>query len=104
MSTPAPPQLAQRAWGIAAVAIVVLSVLPTFLVLLLVATVDEQYGWLLIVTFALLVAGGSAAMLAGIVGLVFAGIRRSGFIWPSIGTVLGIGLVGAASIILAIGS
>ncbi|MDT3330039.1 MULTISPECIES: hypothetical protein [Microbacterium] len=104
MSTPAPPQLAQRAWGIAAVAIVVLSVLPTLLVLVLVATVDEQYGWLLILTFALLVAGGSAAMLAGIVGLVFAGIRRRGFVWPAAGTVLGIALVGAASIILAVGS
>ncbi|CAL4859057.1 MULTISPECIES: hypothetical protein [Microbacterium] len=103
MSTPAPPHLAQRAWGIAAVVIVVLSVLPTLLVLILVATVDEQYAWLLIVTFAVLVAGGSAAMLAGLVGVVFAAIRRRGFLWPVIGTVLGIGLVAVASLILAIG-
>ncbi|MFI8633826.1 hypothetical protein ACIGEP_14680 [Microbacterium sp. NPDC077663] len=104
MTTPATPLLAQRAWGIAALAIVVLSILPTLLVLLVVATVDEQYGWLLIFTFVLLVAGGSAGMLAGIVGLVFAGIRRRGFLWPAIGTVAGVGLVGVSSLILALGA
>ena len=95
--------LAQRAWGIAAIVIVILAVLPTLAVLLLVATVDEQLAWLLIVTFAILVAGGSAAMLAGLVGIVFAAIRRRGFLWPAIGTAAGIGLVGVASLILAIG-
>lgn len=96
--------LAQRAWGIAAIVIVILAVLPTLAVLLLVATVDEQLAWLLIVTFAILVAGGSAAMLAGLVGIVFAAIRRRGFLWPAIGTAAGIGLVAVASLILAIGS
>jgi hypothetical protein len=95
--------LAQRAWGIAAIVIVILAVLPTLAVLLLVATVDDQLAWLLIVTFAILVAGGSAAMLAGLVGIVFAAIRRRGFLWPAIGTAAGIGLVGVASLILAIG-
>ena len=59
MTTPAVPLLAQRAWGIAAVALVVLSVLPTLFVLLLAATVDEQYGWLLIPAF-----GGIPYLLA----------------------------------------
>ncbi|MEW2012998.1 MULTISPECIES: hypothetical protein [Microbacterium] len=104
MTTPAVPLLAQRAWGIAAVALVVLSVLPTLFVLLLAATVDEQYGWLLIPAFALLVGGGSVAMLTGIVGLVFAAIRRRGFLWPAIGTAAGIGLVGTASLILSLGA
>lgn len=84
--------------------IVVLSILPTLLVLLLAATVDEQFGWLLIPAFALLVGGGAVAMLSGIVGLIFAAIRRRGFLWPAIGTVSGIGLVGAASLILNLGA
>lgn len=96
------PLTAQRAWGIGAIALSVLALLPTLIVAGLMAGLDGDYGWLVLFTLPVVVAGGAVAMLAGIVGLVYAIIRRRGYLWPAIGCVVGIALIAGISIHLAV--
>lgn len=103
-SSSAAPVTAQRAWGIGAVAVNVLAILPTLIVVGLMAGVDPNFGWLMFVTIPVLVAGGVIAMLAGIVGLVFAIVRRRGYLWPVIGAAVGIALVAGLSLFLSLGA
>jgi hypothetical protein len=95
---------AQRAWGIGAVVVEVLAILPSLFTLLLAATVDPNWAWMMIIAIPILIAGGLAGMLSGIVGLIFAGIRRRAFLWPVVGTVLGVVQIAVLSLIFAIGS
>ncbi|WP_394278569.1 hypothetical protein [Microbacterium sp.] len=84
------PVTAQRAWGIGAVVVEVISVLPSAIALILALSVDANYGWLLIITIPVLVIGGLIGMLAGIVGIIFGVIRRRALVWPIVGTAVGV--------------
>ncbi|MDJ1114773.1 hypothetical protein [Microbacterium dauci] len=105
MTTTAPVSTtAQRAWGIGAVVVEIVAIVPALLTLLLAITVDANYGWLMLIAIPIVVVGGLLGMLAGIVGIIYAGIRRRAFVWPIVGIVLGVVLVAALSLILGLGS
>jgi len=93
---------AQRAWGIGGVVIEVISIVPPVLSFILAVTVNPDYGWIMLISLAATVAGGVIGMLAGIVGLVYAGIRRRGFVWPIVAVVLGIAVVAIVSLVFGV--
>lgn len=90
MTIGAPSVTAQRAWGITASVVAVLSLVPSLLVLLMVWTVSVTSGMLLWLTLPLGIIGGGLAAVLGVVGLIIAIVRRAGYIWPIAGTVLGL--------------
>lgn len=103
VTTPAVSSVtAQRAWGVAAVVVAAIALVPTAIVLALVAAVDEQYGWGLFISLPLIVAGGVLALLLGVVGVVFAVVRRRGFAWPVVGAISGLVLVLGVSLMLSL--
>lgn len=100
--TEIPPRRRRRAlgWGIAATVVAGLGILGVGCVLLLAATVDPNYGWLLFVALPAAIVAGAAAGILGIVGVVFARADRTGSGWPIAGIVLGAGqLLGAAGLL-----
>ncbi|MFS0866575.1 hypothetical protein AB3M83_04455 [Microbacterium sp. 179-B 1A2 NHS] len=93
------PVTAQRAWGIAAVVIGALALIPTVLVLILAATVSPDFGWFSLITIPATAVGGVLAALAGVVGIVYARLRRRAYAWPVAGIVLG-GLLAVATALI----
>lgn len=77
--------------GIIAVVVGLLGLLPS-LVIFLIGVMPEMQMifWLLIVTIPLLGFGGAIAVILGIIGIIVAVRRRTGFVWSIIGVVLGI--------------
>lgn len=97
-----PPQYRRRAlgWGVAATVVAGLGILGVGIVLLLAATIDPNYGWLLFVALPAAVMAGAVASVLGIVGVVFARADGSGYAWPIAGIVLGVGqLLGALGLL-----
>ncbi|WP_434809874.1 hypothetical protein [Microbacterium sp. bgisy189] len=90
MTTPPVSVTAQRAWGVVAVIVACLSIVPGIAVLALTATVDENFVWFLFAALPIAILGGALAAVLGIVGLVIAFTRKAGYVWPIVGTVLGL--------------
>lgn len=88
------PSEAPRALGITAFAIaVVLGILPTVVVGILAATLDENYGWFIFVTLPAAAVGGLVAAILGAIGLVIAARQRSRYGWPIAGLAIGLIMV-----------
>jgi len=102
MTAPGPAMVAQRAWGIAAVTVAVLSIIPTVYVATLAGTADPGYGWFLFLSIPILVVGEVIALLVGLVGVVFAAVRRRGFGWPVAGAALGLAALVVLGVALAL--
>ncbi|KAA9089848.1 hypothetical protein [Microbacterium radiodurans] len=94
------PRRRRRAlgFGIAATVVAALGILSVGLVILLAVTIDENFGWFLIVVIPGALLAGAIGGILGIVGLVFARRDRGGYAWPAVGLVLGAGqlLIGTA--------
>lgn len=86
----APPVVAQRSWGIAGVVIVALAVVPTLIVAGLAGTVDPNFGWFLLIAIPILLVAGIVSLLCGIVGIVFAVVRRRAYVWPAVAMAAGL--------------
>lgn len=98
-ATASVPVTAQRGWGIAAVVIGVLAVIPTIVVLIIAATVSPDFGWFSLVTIPGTAIGGVLGALAGVVGIVYARLRRRAYAWPIAGIALGLLLALATAVV-----
>ncbi|WP_053386488.1 hypothetical protein [Leucobacter japonicus] len=76
-------------WGLAATIVSAAGILPIAIVILLMVTVDQNYGWLLLIVMPLSALIGAVGAVLGIVALCFAISARRTYAWPITGIVLG---------------
>ncbi|MDX2377328.1 hypothetical protein M4I32_11010 [Microbacterium sp. LRZ72] len=87
-----PGSVVPRRWGIAAVVTAVVGLLPSLFILLLAVTVSPDAPWFLFFTLPIAVLLATFAVIFAVVGLILGIRRRTGFVWPVIGIVLGLAI------------
>ena len=70
--------------------VVAIAVVPTLIIAALAGAVDPNFAWFLLIALPLLLAAGIVSLLCGIVGLVFAIIRRRAYVWPAVAMAAGL--------------
>lgn len=83
------PTKAPRVLGITATIVAGLGVVSALIVLLLAATVDENWAWFLILLIPFMILVGFVAVILAVIGLVVAARSGAGRGWPVTGIVVG---------------